>query len=390
MSEENEMVTLYDGSECPEEDSVLIECGDYDGHYFHKDECVLTDLDGWVHQDQVVTSVCGTSMYEGYVSNHDYVYDIDGDIIHLDEAIYLEDTGEYVHTDSGREYYYHDNDGYYSYPESKETDGCYDYHDGPRNDLTTSKTKFVFGVEVEKCDREDLVCEYELCEVDQTHWTRELDASVDEGFELISPKYDLFDDRFDNDILADSREGDTLRDHINGPYDHSCGGHMSFSIVGKSGEEAFSKYSSFFPVLISLYYRRLRKSYAKIRSNTSLKRGHVKYSAILVHNRYVEFRIFSAVPNVWTLLWRRDLLRIMARSPKKGFMWWIREALTEGRPLNTHLRIQYSQEQIEQRMIYAVAIAEHMMEKKYSEYVTFATEPQIQSAKRVIASLNSY
>jgi len=80
----------------------------------------------------------------------------------------------------------------------------------------------------------------------------------------------------------------------------------------------------------------------------------------------------------------------MARSPKKGFMWWIREALTEGRPLNTHLRIQYSQEQIEQRMIYAVAIAEHMMEKKYSKYVTFATEPQIQSAKRVISSLNSY
>jgi len=390
MSEENAMVLLYDGSECPIEDAVLVENGTYIDQYLHRDECIFTDLDGWVHQDEVATSFCDTTMYEGHVSDHDYVYDIDGDIIHMDSAIYLEDRGEYIHTESGYDYYWHEDDGYYSYPESNQTDGCYDYHDGPRNDLTTSKTKFVFGVEVEKCERDDLVYEYELDEVDQTYWTRELDSSVSDGFELVSPKYDLFTDRFDNDILADSREGEILRDHINGPYDRSCGGHMSFSVVDKSGEEVFSRYSSFFPVLISLYYQRLRKTYAKIRSNTSLKRGHVKYSAIYVHHRYIEFRIFSAVPNVWTLFWRRDLLRIMARSPKKGFMWWIREALTEGRPLNTHLRIQYSQEQIEQRMIYAVAIAEHMMEKKYSEYVTFATEPQIQSAKRVISSLNSY
>ena len=69
------------------------------------------------------------------------------------------------------------------------------------------------------------------------------------------------------------------------------------------------------PLLYSLYYGRVDKNYSKGKSNKDLKNDNEKYQSIKIHNNRIEFRIFSAVPNVETLLWRTKLIEKMLQHP---------------------------------------------------------------------------
>jgi len=375
----------------PIEDVVLVEEGSYSGEYCLRDDCTLTDLDGWVHNDDVATAEDGNTMCEENAQEHDYRYCASGYLYYIDEVVWVEDDCEYRHTDEigGSCYWHEDEDAYYSYPPDSSRDGNYGYHDGPRNWFVDSD-KFRFGVEVEKEDPDgDIRFGWELEEVtDETGWAREHDGSLDDGFELVSPVYGLFEDTFDSHINGDDTRGEILRDHINARYYwRTCGGHMSFSIKDKGGSQVYDLYSGFFPLLLALYRKRMRKTYAKLKTSKGFKKGQ-KYSAICVHYNYVEFRAFSAVPNVDTLLWRRDLLRIMAKSPKKGLMWWIRRALNENSILNKHLSVHYSQDRIRELMMFAAAIAEHMTDKKYPNIVQYV-DTDISDYSNVRASVYS-
>jgi len=373
--ERDDVVTLHDGTECSADDAVLIDNGNYAGDYVCKDDAYYTDLDDWVHRDDVVTAEDGTTMCEDNYSDHDYGYCCNGFLYPVDELVYVEDEGDYRHQDDVGSYcYWHEDEcAYYSYPPN---DGdCYDYHSGPRNDYTTSDTKFAFGVEVEKEDEEDVRNQWDLSDIDQTGWSRERDGSLDDGYELVSPKYDLFSDLFDNHINDEGWKGECLRDHINANYDYrTCGGHMSFSVKGKTGRETYGLYSGFFPLLFSFYHQRLGRSWAKLKTSKSMSRGGDKYSAICVRYEYIEFRVISAVPNVKTLFWRRDLLRIMAKNPKKGVGWWVKQALNENTELHQHLIKVYTIDRLKQLMVIASYIATAMNGRDYKRYVSYADE----------------
>ena len=354
-----------------------------DGQLIPREDAVLTDLDGWVLQDDVSTAYDGTTMRQGNEDDHDYRYTHDGELHSNDVLYYVDDVDEYYHEDDmGRTFFYHESNETYRTYEPENDDVCHGYHNGPRN-YYQGDAKFRFGVEVEKEDSSPIE-DYELRDVDKTGWSRERDGSLDDeiGYELVSPVYNLFSDRFDNDISKS-----ILKDHINADYSSSCGGHMGFSIVDKSGAQVFDLYNGFFPLLFSMYRKRLRGSWSAVRNNKTLKRGSHRYSAVNVQSEYVEFRIFSAVKNVTNLLWRRDLLRIMAKNPKKGVMWWISQAMNPNSALHNHLLKAYNADKIRLVCAYAAAIAERMNGRDYGKYIHFADEDVKQQAKQFVNNL---
>jgi hypothetical protein len=346
-------------------------------------QAVETSLDGWVHEDYAVTADDGESMDERNVRDHDYRYDHRGELYHIHNLCYVQDTHEYHHEDEqGDTFFYHDSDGeYYSYEEEKSSER-HGYHDGPRNDYSDG-AKFRFGVEVEKEDS-DPIDSYYLSDVDSTGWSRESDGSLDDesGYELVSPIYDLFSDRFDKDVNKR-----ILTDHIDASQSGQCGGHMGFSIRGKSGMEAFDLYNGFFPLLLSMYRYRLNGTWSQLRTNNGFKQGRHKYSAVYVQSQYIEFRVFSAVKNVNNLLWRRDLLRIMAKNPKKGVMWWLNQAINPNSALHNHLLKVYSVDKINLVCAYAAAIAERMNGRKYVDLIRFADDDAKVNAKSFVTNL---
>ena len=365
-----------------EEDDDSEYVTDWRGEQILREEAVLTSIDGWVHIDHVATAEDGETMHEHNVHGHDYRYDRCGDLYHIDYLCYVQDTGEYHHeSEEGDTFFWHERDGeYYSYePVNDERHG---YHSGPRYNYSDG-AKFRFGVEVEKEDESPLR-RYDLDEVDATGWSRECDGSLNDenGYELVSPMFDLFGDRFDEQVNSD-----ILSYHINADQSRNCGGHMGFSIKDKTGAEVFDLYNGFFPLLFSMYRHRLNGSWSKLRSNNSFKRAREKYSAVYVQHSYVEFRIFSAVKNVTNLLWRRDLLRIMAKSPKKGVMWWLNQAINPNSALHNHLLKVYSVEKINLVCAYAAAIAERMNGRKYVDLIQFADEYAKHNAKRFVNNL---
>lgn len=375
----NQLETMNSNEEENDESEYVI---DVNGEQILREEAVMTSLDGWVHADEVVTAEDGETMHEDNVHDHDYRYDHRGELHHIDHLYYVQDVSEYYHEDEmGDTFFYHERDGeYYTY---EPNDGeRHDYHNGPRRDYS-GDAKFRFGVEVEKEDR-DPIDSYNLCEVDNTGWSRESDGSLDDdsGFELVSPVFDLFSDYFDTQVNTG-----ILSDHINADYSSNCGGHIGFSVRGKSGAEAFDLYNGFFPLLFSMYRHRLNGSWSKLRTNNYFKSGREKYSAVNVRHSYIEFRIFSAVKNVTNLLWRRDLLRIMAKNPKKGVMWWLNQAINPNSALHNHLLKVYSVDKINVVCAYAAAIAERMNGRNYVDLIRFADEDAKRTAKRFVTNL---
>ena len=373
----NEPVAEVEDDEDDSDDYVTTN----DGDSILREDAFETELDGWVHRDNLLRAQDGTTMHEDNYSDHDYAYDRHGDLYHMDDLVYVDNAGEYYHTsEEGDYFYYHQNAGeYYTYPPSH---GRHGYHEGPRNDFS-GDAKFRFGVEVEKED-EAPIDNHDLDDVDSMGWSREEDGSLDSdsGFELVSPTYDLFGDRFDDDLGIE-----ILADHINADVSTNCGGHMGFSVQGLSGSEVFDRYNGFFPLLLAMYRHRLKGTWSKIRGNKALKRGRDKYSAVNVRYDYIEFRVFSAVPSVKTLLWRRDLMRIMAKNPKKGVMWWIGQAMNENTATHQHLRKVYSTDKIRLVCAYAAAIAERMNGRDYGQYVHFMDESEVSQAKQFVGNL---
>jgi hypothetical protein len=100
----NEPVAEVEDDEDDSDDYVTTEGGDS----ILREEAVLTDLDGWVHEDDVLRAQDGTTMHEDNYSDHDYAYDRHGDLYHMEHLVYVENAGEYYHTDEeGSYFFYH-------------------------------------------------------------------------------------------------------------------------------------------------------------------------------------------------------------------------------------------------------------------------------------------
>lgn len=355
------LVTLSCGREVDASDAVeitfgfrrgtLIHVGDsistYDGEVVHSDDAYYCDGDGEYYADSSDLIYVDNGSCSGYYFS--------------DDVVHAEDACDFYHVDDIGNYVFEHSDGCY-YTEEERTERCHSYHSGYRPMLTTDDTKFTIGFEVEKED-EEVLDNWDLDNVDDTKWSREEDGSLDSnsGFELVSPTYDLMTDDLDTDVATD-----ILSAHINAKFSDNCGGHINFGIKGLDGQETYDKVKGFVPVLLSLYQARLRSRWcpAKKSYNDS------KYSAVVIKGSYIEFRAPSAVISVTNLLWRRDLLRIMASNLDKGTLFFIREMLTPTSALHKHLLKVVSAPTIYRRAAFAAALAEKMTGTDYAKYVS--------------------
>jgi len=293
---------------------------DYYNNIIDIDDAFYCDgMDAYFHIDDTDVAYEGRnhSRYSTkYILNQNFVF-FDGeyydqDALERNDIVYVEDTGEYAYSDNC---YYHDCDGWYSYPEDRE-EYVRGYHNGGyRTLMFNNKSKFKIGYEIEKEDesiRNSIEIDDFESETDNL-WRKERDGSLsnDEGFELISPTFEL-----DIDKIFEHIEGnETLVKHINADISSSCGGHIHLSEEGLSGDELFNKIKGYTPLFYALYYGRVNKSYCKGKNNRDLQEENEKYQSIKIHENRVEFRIISAVPSVETLKWRTKLLMMILQNP---------------------------------------------------------------------------
>jgi hypothetical protein len=294
----------------------------YDGNIYERDETSLCEgLDEYFHNDDMIMVYegrCETWYSRRYVENNSEFSEYRGDF--YDEnamerhgLVWVQDSGEVAHEDY---VYYHDGDGWYSYPESDNEDYVRGYHNGSYRTYHFNNTKkFYVGFEIEKEDR-DVLTSVDIDEFENStegYWRKEKDGSLDDdcGYELISPTFEFDIPKIFK--LIESNE--LLVSHINAQYSTSCGGHIHLSEDGLSGGELFDKIKGYTPLLYSLYHGRVDKNYCKGKANDDLKADDEKYQAIKIHYNRVEFRIISAVPTVKTLKWRCKLLDTIIKNP---------------------------------------------------------------------------
>ena len=260
------------------------------------------------------------------------------------EARYCESNNCWYHTDDvGDIIFYWDCDGeYHDEPEPEEE--LHEYHSGPRETWPDARNAdWKIGFEVEKEDY-DPIHSYSLSDCDRTMWARESDSSLgDGGFEFVSPVFNLF-----TDGLEESVKSPIVSYHINADCSRSCGGHINISRSGMTGEELFGVMKPYVPLFLALYSGRMDNTYSKAMKHERSYISGGKYQAIAVKHRIVELRIVSAVPNVDTLLWRRDLIRIVAEGCDNSVrpMQVLRDLLDKRSALHKHLAKVYDADKI--------------------------------------------
>ena len=272
----------------------------------------------------------------GSVREDEHIFD--------DEARYCESNNCWYHTDDvGDIIFYWDCDGEY-HDEPEPEDELHEYHSGPREIWPDARNAdWKIGFEVEKEDY-DPIHSYSLSDCDRTMWARESDSSLgDGGFEFVSPVFNLF-----TDGLEESVKSPIVSYHINADCSRSCGGHINISRSGMTGEELFGLMKPYVPLFLALYSGRMDNTYSKAMKHERSYISGGKYQAIAVKHRIVELRIVSAVPNVDTLLWRRDLIRIVAEGCDNSVrpMQVLRDLLDKRSALHKHLAKVYDADKI--------------------------------------------
>ena len=298
----DDYVILHDGDLCGRGSSFWCEGND---EYYHEDDGVRC----YMYRSDSYRSI------DWAERNMDYYYQgdwYDGDALYYNNLVWCEDIEEVMSEDDA---YYHDGDGWYSYPDDTDT-YLRGYHDGSYKEYTfDGKSKYKIGYEIEKEDQDVL----ESVDIDdfeeQTDykWRKESDGSLcsSSGYELISPTFEFNITK----IFKHIESNDTLVKHINANHSTSCGGHINLSQKGLSGNELFDRIKGYTPLFYALYHGRVDKNYCKGKNNRDLKYENEKYQAIKIHDNRVEFRIISAVPNVKTLKWRSKLIMSILKNP---------------------------------------------------------------------------
>lgn len=238
----------------------------------------------------------------------------EGEMDYHDHGRYCEEDGLWYHYDDVGDCIFHwDRDGEYHLDEEPR-EQRHEYHDGPRHTMDEASkynVGFTVGFEVEKEDQ-GVLDGFDLDDCDRTLWARESDSSLCDysGYEFVSPVFALYGDALEKD-KSSGVENPVVRAHINGDYSRNCGGHINLGHSNMGSEQIFNKVQGWIPLLLALYPGRMTRDYSHAKKTIDAYKNGGKYQAVAVRGRVVEFRIFSAVPDVTTLLWRRDLVRIM-------------------------------------------------------------------------------
>ena len=258
--------------------------------------------------------------------NNDYY--VNCDVAEYHDIIYSDRAGEYVHRDDYEDDLTHNNANYQSLS---------------RKDKTTEKTMVKIGFEVEKEDDDACGIHYEEL-YDKTGWAKENDGSLSysNGYELVSPTFDLFTDDMDKDING----SEDLRTLINADHSSNCGGHINISHIKYSPDELFEGMCGFVPLLYSMYEHRLDKTYSQAKKKQEYFYTRDKYSSFYIKNNRVELRLPPAVKSVRNLLWRRDLMRIIMNNINASEIDVLKMIVNQKSKLYKHLRVIYTQSEV--------------------------------------------
>lgn len=295
-------VILHDGDLCSRNESFWCEGNE---EYYHDDDGVRC----YMYRSESYRSRFWAQCNMDYEYNDEWY---DGDALSYHDLVWCEDIEEVMNADDA---YYHEGDGWYSYPDDTDT-YLRGYHDGSYREYTfDNKSQYKIGYEIEKEDKDILesidIEDFE--EQTEYKWRKESDGSLcsSSGYELISPTFEFNITK----IFKHIESNEILVDHINANHSTSCGGHINLSQKGLSGNELFDRIKGYTPLFYALYHGRVDKNYCKGKNNRDLKYENEKYQAIKIHDNRVEFRIISAVPNVKTLKWRSKLIMAILKNP---------------------------------------------------------------------------
>lgn len=210
--------------------------------------------------------------------------------------------------------YWHDRDGlWYDYPEPI-IDLLEYCAQNPHIEGATRSRPFRIGIEVEKEDS-NYISEANARAQDRD-WIAVHDGSLDRntGFELVSPCYNLANLDMIEEIIADY-------DDLDADSSDTCGGHMTVSEFGLTGEQFAEKHVQMGALLMALYDKRLANRYALGTKSHDGKRpfdGN-KYRAINVKRDCVEYRMIARVRTRKQLIWRLRLINHCVNNPDTLF-----------------------------------------------------------------------
>ena len=258
--------------------------------------------------------------------------------------------------------YYWESDGeIYEYPEPEEEEEeeeeyNFSYHgSNPAIFADYSEPKIGFEIEKEDIEAKESIYAYDLQR--RTGWGKENDGSLDSysGFELVSPVFplhkplDYFESKF--------KEVENL---INANYSGACGGHINYSNPLFDSEDLLNEISGWIPLIYSLYEHRLKNNFCEGKSLDKLKQDRVKYQAINIKSKCLEFRVFPAIKNAKNLLWRLRLIQIMDLNKTKSPAKVIEFMSNENHDLHKLLAEVFSIEKIIQKINKVAKFSEEM------------------------------
>jgi hypothetical protein len=191
----------------------------------------------------------------------------------------------------------------------------YAYHSQERTAVNNAMDKtYRIGFEIEKENkalRNRIPAGYLY---DRWRWIAESDSSLYNGYELVSPVYNMLNrSRIKKDVEA-------LRNWIDGgdeDYYRNTGGHINVSIKDKSGKQVLKTIRGFASLLYAMYPERATGHYCGARKFDKYGDGG-HYQAFYPKPHLLEIRVFPGVKTVEDLLQRYELVRYMLTQPAKS------------------------------------------------------------------------
>ena len=388
-----EIVELYDGRKCIAEESVeLSHYSSHEGERAYTQDCFefWTNSAGhWVKLTDMSTDYDGSwfptehaeELGKVWSDYHDAWLDENHDYVHYGYVYNQCDLVWFKSYDAelifGEWYYDFDAARYHGYIRYNDEWVCADdveekdnasYHHLTRRWECPQDTEFTIGFEIEKEDIHTCSISYRRL-YDMTNWIKEDDGSLNDdiGYELVSPVYNLLDNKLDKDIKSFK----ALKNLINANYSGDCGGHINIGSSKFTPKEMFEHLSGWFPLMYSLYNNRLNQRWSRAKKVHTYREERDKYSAFYIKDQVLEFRLPPAVQNVDNLIWRRDLIRIMVGSIKlvksKNFEpYWrgpsevevLKMLMTPTSKIYKHLRKIFTQD--------------HILDKKVNLFVSYS------------------
>lgn len=178
-------------------------------------------------------------------------------------------------------------------------------------------SKFTIGFEIEKNSlHRNAVKEYELfCGFER-------DASC--GFEAVTHVLPLLPSgKWRNKVYDIIHKAEKIIDDRYSPSNHKCGGHVTISCDGLSGEELNAKVRNYSGIVLALFRKRLKNGYCganrrmQPRGSASYNSHdcniydyngfHYKYQTALVKGNCLEFRVVSKFESVKQIMRRYEL-----------------------------------------------------------------------------------